>query len=357
MMHDGQRVAPLRGRAAQVAVIDDLITGARGGGGAVLVLEGRAGVGKTRLLDEVAARASCAGVRTLTGTPPEHQRSVPLSTLRATLPDLTGAAAEPVTDDEVYWALRDVRAAVAGHTSAGALCVCIDDVYDADTATLSALQLLTGPPHLPVLWALAVDASVVRPDVRDTLAAITAAGQTAVHHLDLPRLGAADVARVVEDIVGGRPGDCLLRMAAGADGNPAAIAELLAGLADEHRLSVCADRVVVSGPGLPQRFADLGERRFHRLSPIARETVHVASVLPRTFPVALLVKVLDRNPAHVLAGVREAVQSDLLAESGDHMTFRQEWFRLGLQRSMPVDHRYMVQRHAAAALLAWPYDE
>jgi len=52
-------------REAQVAALQALTDGARGGGGRLAVIEGGAGIGKTRLLAEARAMASVAGMRVL----------------------------------------------------------------------------------------------------------------------------------------------------------------------------------------------------------------------------------------------------------------------------------------------------
>ncbi len=57
----------LLGRGHELEGIDELIGRARTGHGAVAVLEGSAGIGKTALLDEAAKRADSSGVRALRG--------------------------------------------------------------------------------------------------------------------------------------------------------------------------------------------------------------------------------------------------------------------------------------------------
>jgi AAA ATPase domain len=52
-------------REAQVAALKALAEGARSGGGRFVVIEGTAGIGKTRLLAEARAIAGAAGIRVL----------------------------------------------------------------------------------------------------------------------------------------------------------------------------------------------------------------------------------------------------------------------------------------------------
>src|SRR6476620_9620174 len=55
---DGTAALPLRGRQEELSRVQRRLEEVRSGGGAVVVVEGRAGLGKTRLLDACASLAS-----------------------------------------------------------------------------------------------------------------------------------------------------------------------------------------------------------------------------------------------------------------------------------------------------------
>src|SRR5258708_20997779 len=74
---------PLRGRDAEMAVIDAALGGARDGRGGVLLVEGGAGLGKTRLLEEAGSRAGRAGVRAAVGQAHVDDNVVPVAPLLA----------------------------------------------------------------------------------------------------------------------------------------------------------------------------------------------------------------------------------------------------------------------------------
>jgi predicted ATPase len=83
--------APIRGRAAELKVIDAHIARISGRHGGVLIIEGPPGIGKSRLLTEVIRGAETAGVRALFGEAFEYQQTVPffslfMATLRAEPP-------------------------------------------------------------------------------------------------------------------------------------------------------------------------------------------------------------------------------------------------------------------------------
>jgi predicted ATPase len=146
---DGQLRAspPVRGRAAELEVIDREVAAVANGRGGVLVLEGPPGIGKSRLLAEVEVRARRCGVRTLFGQAFEYQQSVPFYSLfTATL-----HADPPIGDAEAlrrlggsvdlrYWVVHDLRAAIRAAAARQPLAILLEDIHWADNATLLALR-------------------------------------------------------------------------------------------------------------------------------------------------------------------------------------------------------------------------
>ena len=68
---------PLRGRDAEIAVIDAALGEARDGRGSVLLVEGGPGLGKSRLLEEAESRARRAGVQAAVGRADVDDNAVP----------------------------------------------------------------------------------------------------------------------------------------------------------------------------------------------------------------------------------------------------------------------------------------
>ncbi len=75
-----RRPAPgpcLLGRARELALLDDAVDRAKTGSGAVWVVSGEAGIGKTRLVQEVVRRASAAGMAVALGQAQETAEAAP----------------------------------------------------------------------------------------------------------------------------------------------------------------------------------------------------------------------------------------------------------------------------------------
>src|SRR3954447_480335 len=73
---------PLFGRERELAQVDELISAARSGRGAIAVLEGAAGIGKTALLGEAARRAEQAGLAVLRAGGAALEREYPFGVVR-----------------------------------------------------------------------------------------------------------------------------------------------------------------------------------------------------------------------------------------------------------------------------------
>lgn len=58
---------PLVGRGAELDDLDDLLSSVSGGGGATVLIEGEAGVGRTRLVEALQGSASLLGVGVCAG--------------------------------------------------------------------------------------------------------------------------------------------------------------------------------------------------------------------------------------------------------------------------------------------------
>ncbi|MET8249157.1 AAA family ATPase [Streptomyces sp. NPDC005202] len=95
---------PLIGRRAELGKLTSYVEGAARSAGAVVCLSGESGVGKTRLLDAVAAHADDAGVTVLRGGAFDYSAQRPL-----------GLFAEPLRDIMLYLRTHPAEAEMVGH--------------------------------------------------------------------------------------------------------------------------------------------------------------------------------------------------------------------------------------------------
>ena len=235
----------LVGRAAELRVIDQALGDLRRGSTASLLIEGEPGIGKTRLLAELAQRADAGGCTVLDGSASELERDLPfwvfvdaldeyvagldprvvaslsedvrseLAQVLPSLADLAGATA-PVLQDERYRVHRAMRELLERLAARQPLVLALDDVHWADPASVELLAaLLRSPPGAAVLLAMGA-----RPrQVSDRL-------QTALERADRPgalaRVQLAGLSRApAGELLGGDVGrERADRLYAEAGGNP-----------------------------------------------------------------------------------------------------------------------------------------
>ena len=124
-----------------------------------ILVAGPAGVGKTRLAEELLLRAAAMGRSTMAVRPSRAAATVPLSAMAPLLPAETSLDADP---NAVFVA---ARAELAAHSSGGRVVVLVDDVDLLDPASLALLDHLAAARALLVVATIRSDA--VLPDVVD----------------------------------------------------------------------------------------------------------------------------------------------------------------------------------------------
>jgi DNA-binding SARP family transcriptional activator len=338
----------LVGRDDQLAALEGVLAGARGGRGRVVLVAGEPGIGKTRLAEEAARRAAAAGMGVAWGRCPEGDGAPALwpwaqvvrqlaaefgpgqlaamlgpsaAWLGPLLPELAEpsrpAGPRPVAD--LGAARFRLNQAVAGLLRRAAetrpLLVVVDDLHWADVPSLSLLAFLAAElkdSRLAVVGTYRdVEVVAVRP-LAETLGAL--AREPVVERIALGGLDRADVARLIGRTIGGRPAEPLVEAVADrCGGNPFFITELLRLLQSERRLA-SPDATVAARRDIPVGVRDVLRRRLARLPAQTSTVLMVAAVAGRGFDLDLIEVVtgLDDEPA--LDAAEAAVLAGLLLE-------------------------------------------
>lgn len=348
---DGVR-APVRGREAELAFIEARLDSlARREGGVVLV-EGPAGIGRSRILVEASASARRRGMRVFQGGADPAEQFVPLGPLLEGL--LSGE--EPLSDaarlrdlatmpGQRFWLLQELGDRLREAARGGPLLIVLDDLQWCDDLTLLTFHTVAaGLSSHAILWLVAVRGGSVPPAVRTTLDRIRQAG---AHELALGPLGDGAIAHLAEDVLGAVPGPDVLGVARRAEGVPLLLVELLGALRDEESVTIGNGPARLSAGPLPIRPLPSVARRLDLLSDVARELVETAAAVGCPVTVGLLAELLGRSPAALITAVRESLDADLLTESGDHLEFRHELVREAVEAGLPLSLRRTLRRHGA----------
>jgi ATP/maltotriose-dependent transcriptional regulator MalT len=322
------------GRDAELAALTAALDAAVAGDPAVVLLSGEAGVGKTRLVEEAAERASAAGVRVLAGSciemggeglpfgPLAHAlRSLMRDTspeqldafigparpeLAQVLPDLdpdSALSTSPLSEGGTARLLELVVGVIERLAADRPLMFVIEDLHWADQSTLDLVALL--------VRALRADRVLVVVSFRSDelhrshpLRPLVTGWERvrAVQRIELGRLGRAEVAQQLEAILGAPPSARLVdQVHERSEGNAFLVEEILGavqGGADPDQL--------------PLSLRDVLLARVERLDPSTQRLLRIAAAGGRAVSDRLLAAVAGLEEAELDAALREAVEHHVL---------------------------------------------
>jgi DNA-binding CsgD family transcriptional regulator/tetratricopeptide (TPR) repeat protein len=360
----------LHGRTAEVDALSRLVAEVRSGRGAAVIVEGEAGIGKSRMLAELARSAEAEGWICHVGRCEELDQLRPFGVWRD-LFDLRAASGDPeraelgrllrgdgapvpeglpMAAEGRFRILDGISAIVERAATCRPVVVVLDDVHWADDETLlTAAAIARRTADLPVLLALAS-----RPVPRSsTLTSVTRAlTDRGAAQLVLDPLEPGAVVELVADLLDCRPGSRLVREVARAAGNPFFTIEFVASLAREHLLVRRADEVDLFRSSLPSALQQTLLERLEHLNPDTVELLQLGSVIGRTFSVELIAAVSGRGPAELARAVAEALRAAVLSEELAGLEFRHDLLREAIYHALPTSVRSHLHAEVARALAA-----
>jgi DNA-binding NarL/FixJ family response regulator len=339
---------PFVGREAELAALGADLDAAAGGRGGVVLVAGEPGIGKTRLVEELAAQATACGALVLWGrcwegegapafwpwiqvvrgyiqtVDPTALRSemgagaadiaqlVP--SIRERLPDLP--TSPPVEPEAARFQLFD---SLAGFLRAAAarrpLLLVFDDLHWADAPSLALLRFvgreLEGAGLLVVGLYRHTEVDPGHP-LLVTVADLTR-GQ---HHrrLLLAGLDQGHVASFVALVAGVVPSSALASAVhQRTDGNPFFVTEVVRLLAGEGRLDAAGTSSLMLATSLPEGVKAVVAERLGRLSDDCRRVLEVAAVVGRDFELRALQVASGLDGDRLLELVEEAEAARVVA--------------------------------------------
>ncbi|GHB40315.1 LuxR family transcriptional regulator [Streptomyces viridiviolaceus] len=333
---------PLVGREAELARLTGVLERARGGAARAVLIAGDAGVGKTRVLDEVADRAAQAGTTVLTGHCVDlgdvglpylpfteilgvlagDERFAPVLAAHPVLDRLLGGGTDATRHADARLRLFEgVAALLVELAQAAPLLLVLEDLHWADQSSRDLLRFLLSrgilqhpaggaPAHrLAVFASYRADDLHRRHPLRPLLAELVRL--PAVERMELRPLPDADVARLVRALrERPLPDATVHRIVERAEGN-AFYAEELVAATD------------TPAGGVPTGLVDVLLIRFEQLSDTAQQVLRTAAVAGRRVGHDLLRDAVGLPEAELETALREAVERQLLVPGeGDTYSFR-----------------------------------
>jgi DNA-binding SARP family transcriptional activator len=353
-----------------LAISQDIITGR----GVTVLLQGEAGIGKSRLLDELAdnlsvasptwlvLRGNCSPFDDLLSYGPflEALQSVAADDLADLLAESSQSA--PDARGRFFWqVLQTLRALATG----APLLLAIDDLHWANSSTLNLFSFLATRLHdVPVMLVGTVEPAAAIPSLQRLLALGRRRGE--LHLLSLAPLSLETVNALLKASSIGPGAATMLAewLHERSGGSPFILAEILAHLRTEAILTPAEDgwqldltrwlrwRATFT---LPETTYDLVDWRLANLPPTARHLLDVLAVSGQLLPFALLRQFPDIEADQLLSTVDDLVARGFIIESSDEMiALPHHLMREALLHRLSNLRRRTIHRQLAEALEACP---
>lgn len=358
----------LVGRDTELAELTAAVHRLGDGRASVFAIEGEAGIGKTRVVNEIIAAARARGLTVFSGRAHPFETSRPFGVVADAL-DLSRRSPDPrraaigallagrgapgsgaAGGAGHHRVIEDIVDLVDSSAVRGQVLLVTEDLHWADEASLSAISAVTRQLSLSELMVV-VTARLgpVSPELAQLFDDLAAAGGRTVR---LRPLTAPDVTTLAHRELGARPGPELAAMLAKAGGNPLWAKAMLHSLSDSGLLRRTGSVVETATSDPPSTVGDLVVRRLRHLPAATRELLQITAALGDTVSLRDVAALARRSPAEVVSGLDAAFEANLLDEVDGRVVFRHQLVHDAIYRHMPAPSRRLLHREAAVALMA-----
>ncbi len=311
-----------------------------GGGGRLILVEGEAGIGKTRLLDAVAARTREA--RLLRATAGQYERDLGFGVARRLLGAEAFASSGPVPlDVDVGAVLEGLYLRVLEMAEEHPLLIVVDDLHWADTPSIRLVAYLARRLEGVPLALLAG----VRTGTGD-LAALREPALGA-RSIVLGPLSADGSARLLVDLLGRSRADGLSEPCHRATGGNPFLLQTMARSLVQNRADVDADADGLA-PGTSADVDSWVRAQLDGLGADAGAVLEAVAVLGDDAPLGTVAQVVELPEGIAASAVDALIGARLLAPDG--RGFTHPLVHAAVREAMPAGRRSLVTGRAARLL-------
>jgi tetratricopeptide (TPR) repeat protein len=339
------------GRADELRRVEQLCDAARHGRGALVLVAGEPGIGKTRFCEEAGARAQRAGLTVAVARCWGEGGAPPLWPWQPILADLCGAEKAGLLDSEPGMGAGDadrfarftaITDAIAEACVRKPACIVIDDIDAADAGTLLLTRFLARSlPQLPLVLVVSrrrgePGGDALKARLLDEIE--SEASPIALRRFDIDETIAFLSSQGLRDLAP----DVVLAILRVTGGNP-----------------LFLRRIAALGPPDPRGALPGGLRvaideALSRLCLTTREVLRASAVLGLSPKFSDATAVAQCDPASVLDAVAEAVSAGLVTGGTDRFSFTHELVRSALEDDLAPAQRLDVHARAASILAGGP---
>ena len=371
----------LVGRERELGELLPVVQRALSGSGAVVLIAGEPGIGKSRLAEALAIHAQERGGRMLVGRSWEAggapaywpwvqalrswlRESEPEAVaswvgrggpeLAAMLPELCELIPDlpppPTTDSggARFRLFESLAAFLRGAAAAQPLAIWLDDLHAADAPSILLLRFVAGEiAGAPLVVIGCYRDTEVGPDLAEALPEL--ARSPAVRRVSLKGLSRSDTSRLLELTAGRAPSEQLAaKVHEETEGNPLFAGEVGRLLASEGPFEEAAKLPV------PEGVREVIGRRLKGMSERCRQVLRLASALGREFDLDALERVSGLEQEDLFAALEEAMAARLVGElpnGGGELRFSHMLIRDAVYEQLPATRRLRLHGEIGDALV------
>lgn len=374
--------AAMVGRERELELARKRIERARDGQGGALVIEGRSGMGKTRLLREIELLAKLAGSVVLHG---EGGSAGPYALVRELARQLERRGRRDPENSSAHAALidrllpaalagegveargsrdhREERAAVqaafsdwlAAFAMHRPLVLVLDNLQRVDE---SSAAVLAGLAHLAPERSLLLVGAIRSDEPSRAHGALANLVERAVR-LRPRGLRSSEVTQLVRNTFGDIPNHARLAswLHRTAGGSPLHCTELIRDLVERERLRYVGGMWVIpegfEGEVLPTALEQTLDARVATLESVALELGQALAVVGEETGLSLCVALVpDMEEQQVFMAIDALVRHELIIGAGERYRIRHDGLREALLRTLPPDQRQRLELHVGRTLAA-----
>ncbi len=376
----------LVGRDRELHILMQALDGLQQGIGACILLSGEAGIGKSRLVEELKREADSADIQIVQGNCFQQDVSLPygpwIDALRMLFASLSAAEIRqllgPLTSElnkllpelqllipavpptpplepaaEKYRLFESVSRFLLSRDPPGPSLIILEDLHWSDSLSLELFHFLSRRiPRLPVLLIGTYRAEDSSPHLERLLLELNR--ERLVQELGLKPLERLEIEQLTQEVLGRKrrvPEGLIDSLLAMTDGNPFFIEEVLQGLADEgHSDEMLMQKGWVEWP-VPRSIQRMVQERAELLPEASRQVLIHASVIGERFDFALLQATTGWAEQGLLEALKDLVEIRLIApEAANQFAFRHALTRQAIYSTLSLRERYAMHRAVGETL-------